>query len=232
MWENGEVREQLEGDEWRRRAVKSAVWNSREQRGEQPANRDQRGGSLTCSDTSSPPPCCTSGAASQGLKCPSKPNTPDHSCIHAEISKSNLSRMLCSPSESQELVILISNECTQLHFSKKPTSQQRSEPEKLCLRVVTRDWGKWWGRAGEEERGGERRRRVAHAEAGCDWWMEGVERIKGEIGSIFFILRASCSKNGEHLSRYFICLLKHDCFSSQRIEVLIWLQFHSEKAFV
>lgn len=49
------------------------------------------------------------------------------------------------------------------------------------------------GREGGLVRRRREEERAAHAEAGCDWWMEGVERMKGEMGSIFFTLRAFCT---------------------------------------
>lgn len=47
---------------------------------------------------------------------------------------------------------------------------------------------------GEGCRGGEGRRQVAHAEAGCDWWMKGVGRMKGEIEASFHIEGILCQK--------------------------------------
>lgn len=54
------------------------------------------------------------------------------------------------------------------------------------------------GRGREQER--ERRQRSAHVEAGCDWWMKGEERMKGEMGSILLNRRHSVPKIGCILS--------------------------------
>jgi len=83
-----------------------------------------------------------------------------HSCLDTVIHKHKQPHMLCnlSETESKELGMLV---LCERRRTKKSTSRQRAETGKLCLWVVTRDWGKWRGRG---PRGGERRRRAAHAE--------------------------------------------------------------------
>lgn len=91
--------------------------------------------------------------------------------------------MLCNPSEAdpQDLVSPVSHKW--LTLQRKPTRQQRSEGERMCLWIVT--GGSYGGRAGEETRGEERRRQVVHVEVSCDWWMMWVERMTGKMRSIF-----------------------------------------------
>lgn len=146
-------------------------------------------------------PSSTSGAASRGLKSTSKLNTPDCSCIRALCKpKHHLVLRNVSESGSEELVILVLCNCKHLYFTKKPTSQQRSETEKLRLRVVTRDWGKWWGRVGERERAGEGEKAAECTCRGRLWLVDegGGENERGN-GKHPFKLKAFCTKNRVHL---------------------------------
>lgn len=148
---------------------------------------EMRGGSLTCSE---PPPLLLPPPP---LEKPARASSPHPNQTH-QTAAAFMPR--CS-NQKPKRPLTLRKPCEQ--GSRAPrccrvvctcTSQRNSQVSRdlrgKSWRVVTRDWGKWWWWWwGEGWREGKRRRRIAHAEAGCDWWTQGVERMKREMGSIF-----------------------------------------------
>lgn len=163
---------------------------------EHPANRDQRGGWLTCSQTPSPPPSSTSGAASGGLKSSSKLNTPDHSCIHSCPEYSYL-KPKTSTHAVQSLwnwIWGISDICVvraQMHFTSKTHKSAAKIWDGKAV-FVSRD--SWLREMMGEGRWGGEREEAACIRRGRLWLVDGGggENERGNRKHLF-TLRAFCT---------------------------------------